>query len=135
MSPTTCISNVLCYLSTARHSCDEQTIIFSCIAFYKEDELNKAKETLYKAANENFKKRIGEGRMKNNICDMLLVLRKCDEAEFDLPKFLCDGYNKMPPSAGFEVIAEHIFSLLSKMESLEAEINLLKSQDISAEFV
>ena len=58
-----------------------------CMAFYKEDKLNKAKETLYKAANENFKKRIGEGRMKNSICDMLLVLRKCDEAEFDLPNF------------------------------------------------
>ena len=135
MSPETCINNVLCYISTAKHSCDQQTIISMCMAFYKEDEINKAKEVLYKSADETFKKRIGDGRMKNNICDMLQISRKFDESDSVLPKFLCDGYNKMPPSAGFEVIAEHIFSLLSKMESLETEINLLKSHDISGGFI
>ena len=41
----------------------------------------------------------------------------------------------MPPSAGVEAIDEHTLSILSKMESLKTEINLLKSHDISGGFI
>ena len=73
--------------------------------------------------------------MKNDLCDMLTLMRKLDENEVLLPVFLCDGYNKMPPAAGFEVVAEHIVTLMSEITLLRTEVTLLKNENPSNSFI
>ena len=116
------VNNVLCFISTAKHTYTDHNIICSCQSFYKADEISEAKDLLFEIANEAIIKRRGESRMKNDLCDMLTLMRKLDE-------------NKMPPAAGIEVVAEHIVSLMSEITLLRAEVTLLKDENPSNSFI
>ena len=58
--------------------------------------------------------------MKNDLCDMLTFMRKLNENEVLLLKFLCDGYNKMPPT---------------EVNLLWTEVILLKNENPSNSFI
>ena len=122
------INSVLCYLSSARHLLEEQSLIASCITFYNRDIIYKAKEVMCNFASEDIIKRRGDDKIKSDIVDILTILKKHDEDEKPLPKFLCDGYNKMPPSNEFEIITEHLVGLVSEVSSLKEEIKILKNK-------
>ena len=49
----------------------------------------------------------------SDLSDIISFFNRVDDDGLDIPKFFCDGYGKMQPAAGFEVIAEHIVSLIS----------------------
>ena len=127
-----CISNVLCFISTARLSYTEETMISLCSSFYKADELYEAKDKLCQMIGQTPKKRRGDDRLKSEVLDILAHLRKCDEDDMKIPKFVSDGYNKMPPSSGFEVIAEHVISLLTEVTALKTEVCVLKNLNFSS---
>ena len=46
------INNVLCYASTARHSMRHDDIAKVCLTYYKEEEILKAKDTLFNLVGE-----------------------------------------------------------------------------------
>ena len=127
MSENTLINSVLCYTSTARHSQSEQSIISACLSFFKNDEITEAKEILYNAVDEPMSKRKGENKARNDLSDVLALLTKCDSKDKELPKFLCDGYNKMPPASGFEVLASHMVCLIEEVANLKSEVSKLKT--------
>ena len=52
------IDNVLCYVSTARHTLKNDDILQTCLAFYKEEEIIKAKDLFVISLVKNPK---GEG--------------------------------------------------------------------------
>lgn len=127
--PNAINNSVLCFLTTARHSNTDENLIRTCEAFYKYETVFSAKEILYNLTDERCVKRKGDHRLKADLTDMVELLRKLDEGGTVLPSFLCDGYGKMPPAAGFEILAEHIVELVSEMASLRSEMELLKERD------
>ena len=125
------INKVLCYTSTARHSMRQDDIIRICLSFYKEDEILKAKDYLYQLVGEKSIRRRNENRMVNEMQDLMGLLKKCDDKRMDLPKFVVDSYDKLPPSSGFEVVAHYMVSLIEEIASLRKEISILKENRIS----
>lgn len=121
------VNNVLCYLSSARHIVDEQSLVASCMTFYSNDVIFEAKEVLCNCTGKEITKRRGDGKVKAHIIDMLAMLRQQDEDDAPLPTFLCNGYNKMPPANGFDVITEHLVGLVTEVSALKEEVRLLKN--------
>ena len=120
------INNVLCYASTARHSMRHDDVVRVCLAFYKEEEILKAKDILYNLVGEKSIRRRNENRMINEIQDLMTMLKKCDDKKIDLPKFVADSYNGLPPSSGFEVVAQSVLTLIDEISSLRKEVESLK---------
>ena len=111
---TPIINNVLCYMSTARHSMRSDDIIRACLVFYKEDDIIKGKDLLYEIAGERSIRRRNENRKFNELQDILDLFKKCDDNDMKIPKFVADTYNGMPPSSGFDVVAQAIQSLIQE---------------------
>ena len=58
--------------------------------------------------------------------DIIDMLKKCEESCICLPKYVADSYDSLPPTSGFDVIADSIVSLQSEILSLKEEISFLK---------
>ena len=61
-----------------------------------------------------------------------MKLRSLDEENIVLPAFLSDGFNKMPPTSGFEILAQHIVGLVTEIASLKDKISELEQKDSSS---
>ena len=120
------INKVLCYVSTALHSMRNDDIIRVCLAFYKEDDIISAKDIVYELVGEKPKRRRHENRMLNEMQDLIDMLKKCEESGICIPKYVADSYDSLPPTSGFDVIADSIISLQKEISTLKEEINLLK---------
>ena len=129
------IDNVLCYVSTARHTLKNDDILQTCLAFYKEEEIIKAKDLLCDIVGEKSKRRRNENRVLNELKDIMEMLCKSDEKNVSLPKFVVEKYDGLPPTSGFEVVANSVNGLLKEVENLRNEINLLKISRIEEEAV
>ena len=121
------VNGVLCYISTARQTQSEQTIVNVCQAFYNSDVIREAKELLYSFTEENIVSRRGDSKVKADLTDILSVYRKLDDGRRKLPKFVADCFKGMPPSSGFEILAEHMVALLTEVATLKTEIAELRS--------
>lgn len=121
------IDNILCYVSSSRHFHSDQTIISVCSAFFSAEKIAASKEVLCKHSKENIPRRRGENKVRSDLSDMISLFRKFDEDNMELPKFLCDSCSSMPPSSGFELIAEHIVGLVTEIGDLKSEISDLKA--------
>ena len=89
--PLPVINKVLCYASTARHTMRNDDIIRICLTFYKEDEILKAKDTLFQLTGEKSIRRRNENRMLNEMQDLMNLLKRCDDRGIVLPKFVVDS--------------------------------------------
>lgn len=121
------INSVLCYVSTARHSKTDNEIANICLGFYSGDLIKDAKDLIYKITNDESIRRRGTNRMWAEIQDVIDALRKCDEKGIDLPTFVADSYDSLPPSTGFEIIASTLNSLMEEVITLRDEIKELKT--------
>ena len=117
------INGVLCYISSARHTYSDQAMISTCLSFYNSEKISNAKEVLYGFTDESCVQRRGEGKTRANLNDIISLMRKLDEDGITIPKFLSDSFDSMPPASGYEILADHIISLLSDMGNLRQEIN------------
>ena len=113
------INKVLCYISTARHSMRNDDIIRICLTFYKEDEILKAKDALFNIVGEKSIRRRNENRVLNELQDIINLLKKCDDKGMALPPFVADSYDSLPPSSGFEVVAQAVGSLIDEIAFLK----------------
>ena len=128
------VNNVLCYLSSARHSYSENSITSICQSFYNADKIYEAKEILFDISKDPVINRRGEGKVKATVLDIVSLLRKIDDNSIPCPKFVCDGYDGMPPSSGFEIIAEHMADLITEISKLRNEVDVLKQNTSSEGF-
>ena len=80
---------------------------------------------------EEVTRRRGEGKTKADIGDILALLRKLDEGNAHLPTFVADSCGSMPPSSGFEVLAEHMVTFISEIALLKEEIRELRAAKTS----
>ena len=85
------ISNILCYMSTARHSLRADDIIRACLLFYNKDDILKGKDMLYDLVNEKSRRRRNGDRILHELQDIMHLLKKCDDESVKLPKFLADA--------------------------------------------
>ena len=129
-SPSPIISGVLCYASTARHALRNDDIIRVCLAFYSDEEIIRGKDILCDLIGEKSKRRRNENRIMHEAKDILDILRKCDDNKLKLPKFVVDTYDGLPPTSGFELIAQTLTSLNDEIVSLKSEIENLKDSRI-----
>ena len=129
------INNLLCYVSTARHSMRNDDIIRACLVFYKDEEIIKGKDLLYEIGRERPIRRRNENRIMHELQDILDLFKKCDDNNMKIPKFVADEYNGMPPSSGFDVIAQAIQSLIHGTAELKKEIESLKDSRHTQEVI
>ena len=121
------INNVLCYISSARHSLRCDDIIRTCLVFYENDDIVKAKDMLFEMVGEKPKRRRFENRMMHELQDIIDMLKRCDDEEsLILPRFVADSFSGMPPSSGFEIVAQAMQSLIQEISDLKKEIVHLK---------
>ena len=124
------VSGILCYISTARHVMKRDEIIRSCLVFYEGDDILRGKDILYEIVGEKSKQRRNENRLMNELQDVLDLLKKCEEEAIDLPSFVVDSCNSMPPSSGFDVVA-HSMHTLDEISTLKKEIECLKENRLA----
>ena len=60
--------------------------------------------------------------MVNEMQDLLDISTKCKESGIALPKYGAGPYNGIPPTSGFEVIANSVVSLTDVMTYLKEEM-------------
>ena len=120
------LDSLLCYASTARHSLKNDEIIRICIAFYKEAEIINSKDLLCDLIGLKGKRRRNENRLVNEMKDIMDMLIHCDDNSIRLPKFVADSYNGLPPTSGFEVVANYILKLNEELSNLREEVTELK---------
>lgn len=121
------VNGVLCYISTARDSYNEQALLSICQGFYSLELIDEAKKVLYEITGEPIKQRRGPGKIKADLSDIIAEFKSADEKNFELPIFVSDNFRSMPPASGFEVIADHIITLMDEMGKLKEEIGSLKN--------
>ena len=125
MTPVT--NGVLCFLTTARQSYSTENLILMCISFYSHERILDAKKVLFSlTGGESAITRRGEGKFRSDISDILIQIKKTEENGTELPDFVADSYKSMPPSSGFEVLAEHVVCLIDEINSLREEVISLK---------
>ena len=128
------INGVLCYTSTARHSVRHDDIVRVCLSFFKEDEIIKGKDTLCNIIGEKSKRRRNENRIMHEVRDILDILKRCDDKKCELPKFVVDSYDGLPPTSGFDLIAQSLTALNDEILALRKEIEYLKDNCIEQTF-
>ena len=125
---TPIINGVLCYISTARHSMRTDDITRICHAFFKDEAIIKAKDLLCELTGEKSKRRRNENKIVHELGDILESFKKCDDANVELPKFVVDSFDGLPPSSGFEIIAGTLISLNEEIVLLRKEVEALKEK-------
>ena len=102
---TPIVSGVLCFTSTARHSMRADDMVRVCHSFYTEEDITKAKDILLDFIEVHPKsvpkRRRGKDRLIHDLQDIIELLKRCDDGNIKLPKFVVDNYNGLPPTSGF----------------------------------
>ena len=65
-----------------------------------------------------FLRRRNENRLINEMKDIMEMLTKCDDEVIALPKFVVDRFDDLPPTSGFEVVANNMINLIEEVTSL-----------------
>ena len=120
------VDNLICYVTTARHSMKTNEIIRICITFYKETDILRSKEYLCQLVEERNIHWCNEDRLVNEMKDIMDIITRCDDKDKTLPKFVADSYDGLPPTSGFEVVANYIVQLIDELTHLRKELAQLK---------
>ena len=120
------VDSVLCYASTARHSMKTDDIVRVSIGYFKENDILKSKDFMCDLLAIKSVRRRNENRLSNEMKDIMEMLSKCDDENIITPVFVCDSYNGMPPSSGFECVASKLLNLMEELSSLREEVGYLR---------
>ena len=69
--------------------------------------------------------------MLNETKDLLYILKICDDSGIKLPKYVADSYDSLPPTAGFEIVAQSMVILIDEISSLKKEIAYMKEKRLT----
>ena len=81
-------------------------------------------------SNERPVRRRGLNNTKNELQDIIDTFIKYQEENISHPKFVADSYDAMPPTSGFDLIANTFASLIDELNNLKEEISILKDSRI-----
>ena len=116
------VNDILCYMSTARHSFSEEEILTIVYSYYAHEGISSAKTLLVQVTNINSIKRRGDNKVKLEISDILRLFEEADKKKLQLPKFLADKYDAFPPINGFSLASRNIAALLDRIDELTKEL-------------
>ena len=124
------LDDVLCFISSAKHSLTREEIIKIAVAFYKPEVITKSKEVICKLSSVCAKKRIACKSHPNpavaDLEDIMKSFDKHEDGSIALPKFLSDGYAKMPPCSGFEGLSSILCSLRDELAAQRFQLEEVK---------
>ena len=120
------VNNILCYISTSRHSMRVDDTVKSCFAFFHIDDIMKGKDLLCDIVGERPIRRRNENRILHELQDITDLFNKCDEESKKLPTFVANSFNVLPPLSGFELVADHIMKLNEEILALSKEVEALR---------
>lgn len=123
------VNNLLCFISTARRTKTNDYIIQSCLPFYDNLKIREAKEILCSFSNERAVNRRGDNATIKDYQDILELFSKYEENNIDVPEFLSNSFDGMPPCSGYEVIGSTLISLMNEIINLKEEIKINKDLD------
>ena len=121
------LNSVLCYISTASVSKSIEDILNCSIPFFDYSQIKEARETLsLYENNEQQTSRKGNKSAKALLIEIFDAIKHCKDNNVDLPIFVADAYNAMPPMSGYELIGGTLTVLIDEILYLKDEIRLLK---------
>ena len=123
------LNNVLCYISSGRDTVNTTDIISISHAFYEAAAICEAKDLIYGLVNEKVVRRVGNGKIERELQDILEAFNTAEQKSVALPKFVAHGLTALPPTSGFEVIADMINALRSEMSSTNAKISTIEARN------
>ena len=126
------LSNVLCYLSTARSVTSNDEIVNIAHAFYTPESIIEAKDFIFGLVQETIVRRKNAGKIQREIQDALDAFNIAEQKSIALPQFVASGLRALPPSSGFEVVADLINDLREEVTRLKQKI---ASFDKKAEYL
>ena len=126
---TIIINPLLCYITSALKSKSSEYIISSSLPFFNRDSINEAKNILYKYGNDKATRRRGRDAAKAELSDIIEMIHELQEQNVNLPTFVSDSFDAMPPTSGYEAIADVMNSLIDELTSLRNEIEVIKNAD------
>ena len=118
----TVVNNVLCYVSTARHSLSKDHIIKATVAYYEPIVIKAAKRVLYQLCNKEPIDRRRAAKAMLDAQDIYDLLNKSDIEKIILPKFVANSFLAMPPPTEFSELSNVIVTFMERVEQLEKEI-------------
>ena len=128
----TALNDVLCYISTARHTMTNDNITLISVAFYKPEVIKKSKKLLFEICKEIavYKERKSCASHPNpataEVSDILELLETCEAKKFLLPDFVAGSYTSLPPATGFESLATIMCSMRDEVIALRMEVSEVK---------
>ena len=122
------LNSVLCYVSSALETKTLDTIIDCCVPFFEYGQLREAKETLllYCEHESETSNRRGNKSAKCLVTEVIEVFKYCKINNIELPSFVANSYNSMPPMSGYEIIGGTLSALIEEIYVLKEEIIALK---------
>ena len=120
------MNDVLCYISTSRHSNSHNNIILIASAFYREEDIKTAKDIVFGICKEKPPIRKASNKNPNtaskHIEDILVQLEAAEKSKVTLPNFVAQGYSSLPPAVGFDAIASVMCAFRDEVSALRIEV-------------
>ena len=123
------VNDVLCFITTAVHSKTTDFMVNAAIAYYDAKSVREAKNLIFSYSTEKCIQRKGEKSKKNDILDIIDLVKKLHEGGINVPDFTASKFDSMPPASGYEVIASNIVDLIEEIKSLRSEVSYLKESN------
>ena len=121
------VNPLLCYISTALDTKSTEYVINCCLPFYSHQQIIEFKDILCSHTGEKNTKNRGDKKCKSELSNIIAIFHKSQEQNIYLPKFLCDKFDAMPPSIGYELIGITFNSLIEQISSLNEELKTIKN--------
>ena len=128
------INDVLCFITTAVHSKPSEFMVNAALAYYDAQSVREAKNLLFSYSNEKCIRRRGEDSKKNDILDIIELVKKLHEDDINIPDFTARKFDSMPPACGYEIIASNIVDLIEEIKLLRSEVTSLKESNCKKRF-
>ena len=131
------VNCLLDFLSTACGSNDDEKLTSECLQHYSTDAITQAKNKLWDVTPENVKNaaksedrvtktRRGIKKERSNLSDILILFRKFNKFDIELPKFQVDRYQALPPMTGYGMLAKQIENLAEQVKELKIQCAILQ---------
>ena len=127
-----CLDNLLCFLFHARSTLSAHEVIESCLAFYNDVDVEKAKAKVYDHLGVTPPNRRGPKKTRSHLEDILEALNKGDEDHVSWPHFVASGSYPLPPNFGFFRVADTLHTLSTEVSSLREEMKSLKENGLKS---
>lgn len=128
------LNHVLCFLFSKVHKHDEKFIKGAILDYFSPADIHAAQELFLNIVStfndldslSKIRKRRGEGRVENEICDIFNIIHELDEKQLfsHLPVFVSDSVEEMPSRNILEGDLKAVMLRFAKLESQLSQVQI-----------